>query len=159
MSMNRGGNRGRGAFNNMGNRGPNQGSGSFRGHGGSHRGFANRDNRRGGGGGGGSSFNAGGPHGQPPPPQQQHGQGYGSSGGNTSSFRGRNHGFHHGGRKQDSGVPHGPKDTVSANPPAGKREENRRTLTDFKIIGLELRDLAWSWGIIPNTPAPEKPEW
>ena len=30
------------------------------------------------------------------------------------------------------------------------------TLTDFKIIGLELRDLAWSWGIIPHT-APEKP--
>lgn len=148
MSMSRGGNRGRGGgFNNMGNRGPNQGSGNFRGHG-SHRGFGNRDNRRGGGGGG-SSFNAGGPHSQPQQ-QQQHGPGYSGGGGNTS-FRGRSHGFHHGGRKQDASAPHGPKDTASTSAPVGKREENRRTLTDFKIIGLELRDLGWSWGIIPNT--------
>ncbi|KAK7692559.1 hypothetical protein QCA50_004189 [Cerrena zonata] len=151
MGMNRGVNRGRGGgFNNMGNRGPSQAGGSFRGHS-SHRGFGNRDNRRGGGGGG-SSFNSGGPHGQPQQQQQQqqHGQGY--SGGGNASFRGRSHGFHHGGRKQDTGVPHGPKDaTSSASAPVGKREENRRTLTDFKIIGLELRDLDWSWGIIPNT--------
>lgn len=29
-----------------------------------------------------------------------------------------------------------------------RKEENRRTLTDFKIIGLQIEDLDWSWGKI-----------
>ncbi|CAL1706821.1 unnamed protein product [Somion occarium] len=143
MGMNRGGSRGRGGgFNNMGNRGPSQSGGSFRGHG-SHRGFGNRDNRRGG------SFNTGGQgfaHGQQQ--QQQHHQGFPSGG---TSFRGR-HGPSHAGRggRHDTVAPHGPKDsTASTSVSVGKKEENRRTLTDFKIVGLELRDLSWSWGVIP----------
>ena len=34
---------------------------------------------------------------------------------------------------------------------AGKKDENRRTLTDFKIIGLEIPDLSWSWGVLPSS--------
>ncbi|KAG6819203.1 hypothetical protein H0H93_014376 [Arthromyces matolae] len=32
----------------------------------------------------------------------------------------------------------------------GKKDENRRTLTDFKIIGFEIKDLDWRWGILPT---------
>jgi 20S proteasome subunit alpha 6 len=32
---------------------------------------------------------------------------------------------------------------------SGKKDENRRTLTDFKIVGLEMRDLGWTWGTLP----------
>lgn len=32
----------------------------------------------------------------------------------------------------------------------GKKDENRRTLTDFKIIGLEIRELSWTWGTVPE---------
>jgi 20S proteasome subunit alpha 6 len=31
----------------------------------------------------------------------------------------------------------------------GKKDENRRTLTDFKIVGLEIRELSWTWGNLP----------
>lgn len=34
----------------------------------------------------------------------------------------------------------------------GKKDENRRTLTDFKIVGLEIRDLGWTWGVLPSLP-------
>jgi 20S proteasome subunit alpha 6 len=37
---------------------------------------------------------------------------------------------------------------------SGKKDENRRTLTDFKIVGLEMRELGWTWGILPSEPAP-----
>lgn len=155
MSMNRGGNRGRGGgmYNNMGSRGggPMQGGGgggSFRAHGGSNRGFSNRENRRGG------SFNAGGGQGfshghQQQHHQQQQQQSYSGSG----SFRARNQGFGSGNRsRHDSGVPHGPRDSggSSSNFSSGKKDENRRTLTDFKIIGLEIPDLSWSWGVLPK---------
>jgi len=39
---------------------------------------------------------------------------------------------------------------------SGKKDENRRTLTDFKIIGLEMRELGWNWGILP-LPSPPTP--
>jgi 20S proteasome subunit alpha 6 len=32
----------------------------------------------------------------------------------------------------------------------GKKDENRRTLTDFKIVGLEIRELSWTWGNLPS---------
>lgn len=163
MGMNRGGNRGGrggGMYNNMGGRGggPGQG-GSFRGHG-NNRGFGNRDNRRGG------SFNAGSgqnfPHGNPPtqPAQQQppHGPQQNFSG----SFRGRNQGYannHSRGGRHDSGALH--KDSsISSTVSSGKKDENRRTLTDFKIVGLEIQDLAWSWGTVirPSSTAEVKEE-
>lgn len=31
-----------------------------------------------------------------------------------------------------------------------RKEENRRTLTDFKIVGLEIPELSWSWGVLPK---------
>ena len=33
-----------------------------------------------------------------------------------------------------------------------KRDENRRTLTDFKIIAFEIESLSWKWGEIPPPP-------
>jgi 20S proteasome subunit alpha 6 len=38
----------------------------------------------------------------------------------------------------------------------GKKEENRRTLTDFKIMGLEIKDLGWTWGTIPSPEGSQK---
>ncbi|THH33800.1 hypothetical protein EUX98_g460 [Antrodiella citrinella] len=38
----------------------------------------------------------------------------------------------------------------SANVSGGKKDENRRTLTDFKILALEIRDIGWSWGALPT---------
>ncbi|KAI0071924.1 hypothetical protein K474DRAFT_1679051 [Panus rudis PR-1116 ss-1] len=137
MMANRG-NRGRGGGANMSGQRSNQG-GSFRGGGGgggSHRGFGNRDNRRGG------SF--GGHNFAHQQQQQHHGQ--------NASFRGRAHGFNaNRAARQDNAIPHGPKDSASsASFSSGKKEENRRTLTDFKIVGLEFRDLGWSWGVLPK---------
>ncbi|TCD70481.1 hypothetical protein EIP91_003242 [Steccherinum ochraceum] len=150
MGMNRGG-RGRGGmYNNSGGRGGmNQGGGSFRGHG-SNRGFGNRDNRRGG------SFTAGGQgfsHQQQSQPQQ-HPQG----GSGNSSYRGRNQSFGHSNRRHESGAPHGPRDAGSTANGSGKKDENRRTLTDFKILALEIRDIGWSWGLLPLTKSEVKQE-
>ena len=151
--MNRGGNRGGrggGMYNNMGGRGggPGQG-GSFRGHG--NRGFGNRDNRRGG------SFNTGAgqnfPHGNQSQQQSQQQQPHHNQQNFSGSFRGRNQNYansHARGGRHDSVAAH--KDSsVSSAVSSGKKEENRRTLTDFKIVGLELQDLAWSWGTVPKT--------
>ena len=158
MGMNRGGNRGRGGgYNNMGGRGGQggQGGGSFRGHP-SNRGFGNRDNRRGG------SFNAGGnfhQHGHQHSYQhQQHHQQnqynhhpQHQNYNNNNSFRGRNQGFSHSSRgaRHDSHASHGRDNAsvASAGFSSGKKEENRRTLTDFKIVGLEIPELSWSWSV------------
>lgn len=42
---------------------------------------------------------------------------------------------------------------ASSGSSASKKEENRRTLTDFKIVGLEVMGLAWSWGAVPQASA------
>jgi 20S proteasome subunit alpha 6 len=34
----------------------------------------------------------------------------------------------------------------------GKKDENRRTLMEFKIVGLEICDLGWTWGALPSLP-------
>ncbi|KZT13152.1 uncharacterized protein LAESUDRAFT_31317 [Laetiporus sulphureus 93-53] len=148
MGMNRGGNRGRGSYNNLGGRGGGmiQSGGSFRGHG-PTRGFGNRDNRRGG------SFNAGGQgysHGYQQQHQQQHHHHQHNY--QNNSFRGRNQSFSQSSRgsRHDSGPAHSSRDNVnamSAGFSTGKKDENRRTLTDFKIIGLEMPELSWSWGV------------
>ncbi|KAH9843681.1 uncharacterized protein C8Q71DRAFT_864563 [Rhodofomes roseus] len=160
MGMNRGAARGRGGgFNNAGGRGGGggQGGGSFRGHS-SNRGFGNRDNRRGG------SFNAGGnfhqhghqqgyqqQHQHQHHQQQQHHHQQHQSYSNNNSFRGRNQGFTHSSRgaRHDSHASHGRDNAsvASAGFSSGKKEENRRTLTDFKIVGLEIPELSWSWSV------------
>lgn len=34
---------------------------------------------------------------------------------------------------------------------SGKKDDNRRNFTDFKIVGLEILDLTWTWGAIPTS--------
>ena len=129
------GGRGGGSFmGGGGGRGGQQGS--LRGHG-SRGGFGNKQdfhNRRGG------SFNAGHP---------QHHQGnMGSTG-----FRGRGQGHSSGraGRQDGPSTQLGNRDTLSGSfTSSGKKDENRRTLTDFKIVGLEMPELGWAWGVLPS---------
>lgn len=33
---------------------------------------------------------------------------------------------------------------------AKEKEDSKRTLTDFKIVGLELPELLWKWGNVPE---------
>ena len=149
MGMNRGTNRGRGggSYNNMGGRGGNnQGGGSFRGQGPSRGGYNNRDNRRGGG----SFNNQGYSH------QQHHQQNYHNNNNQShSSFRGRGQGYNHsnrGGRHDNASTRSGDNvSTTSGSFSTGKRDENKRTLTDFKIVGLKIPDLDWAWGTLPET--------
>ncbi|KAG2362010.1 hypothetical protein BDR07DRAFT_1407983 [Suillus spraguei] len=109
---------------------------SLRGHG--SRGGFNKDfhNRRGGG-----SFNAG----------HQHHQ-------NNPAFRGRGQG-HTSGRagRQDGSTNFGNRD-ASQFASSGKKDENRRTLTDFKIVGLEMPELGWTWGVLPSPIKAEEKE-
>ncbi|KAG1773865.1 hypothetical protein EDD22DRAFT_856867 [Suillus occidentalis] len=109
---------------------------SLRGHG--SRGGFNKDfhNRRGGG-----SFNAG----------HQHHQ-------NNAPFRGRGQG-HTSGRtgRQDGSTTFGNRD-ASQFASSGKKDENRRTLTDFKIVGLEMPELGWTWGVLPSPIKAEEKE-
>ena len=133
LSGQRGG-RGGSFMNGGGGRGGQQGS--LRGHG-SRGGFGNKQdfhNRRGG------SFNAG---------HQHHHQG---NMGNTG-FRGRGQGHSTGrsGRQDGPSTQSGNRDTLSGSfASSGKKDENRRTLTDFKIVGLEMPELGWTWGILPS---------
>ena len=158
---NRGGNRGRGGnmVNNRGGTGRGRGSNMYggnrggsqtgnqpkshnsRGNFGGGRDYGNRDhgNRRGG------SFVGGGHH-----------QGVGGA-----SFRGRGQGhayphFSRGGRHEGGSGTFGSRDNsmVPSSFPgsssgSGKKDENRRNFTDFKIVGLEIQDISWTWGVIP----------
>ena len=140
MPGNRGGlsgGRGRGG-SFVGGGGGRGGSGGLsngppRGHG-SRNNFGGGNNRRGGG-----SFTGSG------------GAGYSHQGG--SSFRGRNQGHMSSNRSNrpdgGSGSTFGSREgTMSSF--GGKKDENRRTLTDFKIVGLAIPDLSWTWGIVPS---------
>lgn len=170
---NRGGNRGRGGsmMNNRGGTGRGRGGSMYnsgrggsqsgnqlkshgsRGNFGGGRDYGNRDhgNRRGG------SFVSGGGHHQ------------GVSG---ASFRGRGQGhayphFSRGGRHDSGSGSFGPRDgamapsssSFNSNPSGGgKKDENRRNFTDFKIVGLEIQDLSWTWGVIPTSKSQIKAE-
>ena len=164
--MNRGTNRGRGggSYNNMGGRGGNQNGGSFRGQSSNRGGFQQRDNRR-----GGSFTNQGYGQQQQQQQQQQHQQHYQQQGSyhnhhqnqgqgqSHQSFRGRGQGYQHSNRgsRHDAGSASG-RDTLSSTGSfsGGKRDENKRTLTDFKIVGLKIPDLGWVWGSVPETADP-----
>jgi 20S proteasome subunit alpha 6 len=145
MINNRGGTgRGRGGGMYNGGRGGSQTGNQLKSHGsrgnfGGGRDYGNRDhgNRRGG------SFVGGGGHHQ------------GAGGG---SFRGRGQGhayphFSRGGRHDGGGGSSGSRDGLMASSSflassssSGKKEENRRNFTDFKIVGLEISNLSWTWG-------------
>lgn len=139
MSGNRGGlsgGRGRGSFVGGGGRGGSGGgpsNGPLRGHG-SRNNFGGGNNRRGGG-----SFTGSG------------GAGYSHQGG---SFRGRNQGHMSSNRGSrldgGSGSGFGSREGTMSSSFGGKKDENRRTLTDFKIVGLAIPDLSWTWGVIPS---------
>ncbi|KAG6833825.1 hypothetical protein H0H87_011759 [Tephrocybe sp. NHM501043] len=77
------------------------------------------------------------------------GQGpYNQSGG---SFRGGRGGQHQGPNRPRHDASFNSRDGQSSFGSAGKKDENRRTLTDFKIVGLEIRGLSWTWGSLPPT--------
>ncbi|TFY60714.1 hypothetical protein EVG20_g7320, partial [Dentipellis fragilis] len=160
MGNNRGGTgRGRGgSMYSSSGRGGGQGGQQLKGHGSRGNLGGNRDygNRRGGSfSGGGSGGVSGGGHG--------HQQGAGGS------YRGRGQGpnysnnYTRGGRHEGGGT-FGSRDGVtsssfvSTTSSSGKKDENRRTLTDFKIVGLEVRELDWSWGLLPSAEVPAKDE-
>ncbi|KAF8845627.1 hypothetical protein BDN67DRAFT_961220 [Paxillus ammoniavirescens] len=131
------GGRGGNMFMNGGSgRGGGSQQGSLRGHG-SRGGFGNKQdfhNRRGG------SFNAG---------HQQHHQG--NMGNASFRGRGQSHTAGRGGRQDGTGAQLGNRDAASGSfASSGKKDENRRTLTDFKIVGLEMPELGWTWGILPS---------
>lgn len=96
--------------------------------------------------------------------QQRGGSFTGGGGGSfqqnsSGSFRGR--GQNHANRGRNDG---GGNSSFARDGPAnssfnsGKKDENRRTLTDFKIVGLEIRELAWTWGVLPSLPVKTEPK-
>lgn len=113
-------------------------SGPLRGHG-SRGNFGNKDfhNRRGGGG----SFTAGNAGGNY--------QGSFNSRGRNQGHSGSNRGPRHEG-SGGGGTNFGSREGTMASSFSGigKKDENRRTLTDFKIVGLEIPELGWIWGSV-----------
>ncbi|KAJ3867650.1 hypothetical protein EV359DRAFT_33995 [Lentinula novae-zelandiae] len=87
-------------------------------------------NRRGGG-----SFNAG---------------AGGSFSHQNPSFRGRGYSHSNSNRPQrhdGNNANVSTKESSTLGTVSGKKDENRRTLTDFKMMGLEIPELSWIWGI------------
>ena len=85
------------------------------------------------------------------------GSGYSHS--TSSSFRGRNQGHSSSGRgNRGDGSGLGSRDGTLSSSFGGKRDENRRTLTDFKIVGLAIPELSWTWGTVPSPPQTNKAE-
>lgn len=129
MGGNRGGpasrGRGGGGFAGGGGGGGRSGgqSGSLRGHG-SQRNFGGKDfhNRRGG------SFNSGGNY--------------------QNNFRSRNQHANRSARQE--GAAASTKDGATSASVGSIGKENRRTLTDFKILGLKIPQISWTWGIQPG---------
>lgn len=121
---------------NSGTRGGGGTGGALRGHGSrGNFGGGNKEyhNRRGGG----SFANSGGGGGGAYPHQGTSFRGRGQS--HSNPGRGR----HDGGGGATFGTRDGPMSSSFGS--TGKKDENRRTLTDFKIVGLEIRDLVWTW--------------
>ncbi len=151
MNVNKGG--------GAGNRGGMSGGGRGRGGpmSGNRGGMASRGRGGGGSGGGGRGGQSGGvrAHGSRGNFGGGHGRRGGSFQGNYNhqgSFRNRQGGSRGGRHDGGSTASFNTKDgTVSSFGNTGKKDENRRTLTDFKIIGLEMPDLSWSWGILPSS--------
>ena len=62
--------------------------------------------------------------------------------GQQQQGRGRNN--QRSGRNDGSFVAHGPSTGT-------KKEEVKRAMTDFKLVGIEIKQLGWSWGVIPSS--------
>ncbi|KAH0587213.1 hypothetical protein H2248_006020 [Termitomyces sp. 'cryptogamus'] len=131
--------------------GPRGAMGAGRGRGGGS--FTGGGGGRGGGGGGGSNPLRG--HGSRGAfgKDFQNRRGAFSHQGGGGSFRGGRSGQHQPNRPR-----HDPRDgqVPSFASGSGKKDENRRTLTDFKIVGFEIRDLAWTWGVVKSEPVEEQ---
>ncbi|KAF9224320.1 hypothetical protein BS17DRAFT_816550 [Gyrodon lividus] len=144
LSGQRGGRGGNMFMNGGSGRGGGGQQGSLRGHG-SRGGFGNKQdfhNRRGG------SFNAG---------HQQHHQG--NMGNASLRGRGQGHTTGRGGRQDGTSAQSSNRDASSGSfASSGKKDENRRTLTDFKIVGLEMPELGWTWGVLPSAVKAEEKE-
>ena len=50
-----------------------------------------------------------------------------------------------------TGPSFGNKDGAANASFLNKKDENRRTLTDFKIVGLSIPELDWTWGVVPQS--------
>lgn len=156
MNMQRGGAptrgmaRGRGGSNmNMsGHRGGRGGGGlgrngsGFVGPGGGNRGGAAGGGR---GGAGGGTFGA---------TNNRRGGGAGGSNG-SFTYRGGPRGQNYGNNRQNQNLKshdgHGLTRQVGSVSSIGsfaKKEERKRTLTDFRIVGLEICELDWRWGVV-----------
>ncbi|GJJ07395.1 hypothetical protein Clacol_001597 [Clathrus columnatus] len=116
----------------------------------------NQSNRGGaGGGGGGGNRGGGGGHGSRGGQigghrggrGNWHAQGHsrrgGGGGGSNAGTRGRGGGFSHSGGARQNGS----MNTSEKERSSGKKEDPKQTLTDFKIIGLEIESISWKWGI------------
>lgn len=128
MNQNRGGMSGRGrtgsGFFPSGNRG-----GALRGHNSRGNFGGGVNNRRGGG-----SFN----------------MGSGNYQAGSARGRGQSH-ANRGGRHDGGGFGTREGSMASSFSSVGKKDENKRTLTDFRIVGLEIQELSWSWGVLPSS--------
>ncbi|KAG7097204.1 hypothetical protein E1B28_004575 [Marasmius oreades] len=79
---------------------------------------------------------------------------YGQGSGTFRSGRNQNHSSSTRNQRHDNATNSlGVKDSSSSSLGSSKRDERRRTLTDFKIIGLEISELSWTWGVIPPKPS------
>lgn len=119
-----------GAGNTQSSRG---GGGSGGGRGGSH---SSRGGQLGGHRGGRGNWHAQG-HGR-----RGGGSGGGGGGGNSTA-RGRGGSFSHSGIVRQNGS----MNTSEKDRSSGKKEDSKQTLTDFKIIGLEIENMLWKWGV------------
>ncbi|KAJ7667703.1 hypothetical protein DFH06DRAFT_1267835 [Mycena polygramma] len=87
--------------------------------------------------------------------------GGGSFQNSSGSFRGRGQNHANRGRNDGGGgsSTFGARDgAANSSFNSGKKDENRRTLTDFKIVGLEIRELPWTWGVLPSAPVKSEPK-
>lgn len=85
--------------------------------------------------------------------QNRRGGSFAGGGYQGQSFRGRNQMGSNRGHRNDGGGGggYGARENTQMSGYSGKKDENRRTLTDFKVIGLAIPDLAWTWGTVPST--------
>jgi len=70
-----------------------------------------------------------------------HGQGGHGRRGVSGGGRGRGSGFQHTNHTRENTT----KSNVAPND-RGRKEDTRQTLTDFRIVGLEIESLSWRWG-------------
>lgn len=141
--LGRGGNRSgkQGSVNMNNNRGG--GSGARGGRGGM---YVNNNNRGGGNAGGNFRNHARGGFGN----RDNRRGGSFNAGQQGASFRG---GRHNRSARNDSANA-AARDSDAAH----KKDEPKRTVTDFNLVGLEIQDLHWSWGLLAEHPNIVKPE-